>query len=79
MESLIRERTNMVLDGLPREREFNWVDHVSIELTSMMLATLFDYPIEEQARADPLVGHRSSATSTRRTRRSHPRKSASPN
>ncbi len=50
MESLIRERTNMILDGLPRGETFNWVERVSIELTSMMLATLFDYPIEDKAR-----------------------------
>ncbi|HVC59282.1 MAG TPA: cytochrome P450 [Acetobacteraceae bacterium] len=48
MEHLIRERTNMVLDRLPRGETFNWVEHVSIELTSMMLATLFDYPIDER-------------------------------
>ncbi len=48
MESMIRERTCGVLDGLPRNEEFNWVDRVSIELTSMMLATLFDYPLEER-------------------------------
>src|SRR6201996_4686411 len=50
MEKLIRERTNMVLDGLPRNEPFNWVERVSIELTSMMLATLFDYPIDDKAR-----------------------------
>src|ERR1700749_1761442 len=50
MEDLIRTRTNMVLDKLPRNETFNWVEHVSIELTSMMLATLFDYPIEDKAR-----------------------------
>jgi cytochrome P450 len=50
MEELIRARTNMVLDKLPRNEPFNWVQHVSIELTSMMLATLFDYPIEDRAR-----------------------------
>ncbi|HUN44359.1 MAG TPA: cytochrome P450 [Acetobacteraceae bacterium] len=50
MEALIRERTNMVLDRLPRGETFNWVEHVSVELTSMMLATLFDYPIEEKRR-----------------------------
>jgi cytochrome P450 len=48
MESMIRERTCGVLDGLPRNEQFNWVDRVSIELTSMMLATLFDYPLEER-------------------------------
>jgi cytochrome P450 len=46
MESLIRERTCNVLDELPRNEEFNWVDRVSIELTSRMLATLFDYPLD---------------------------------
>ncbi len=50
METLIRDRTNMVLDGLPIGETFNWVDKVSVELTSMMLATLFDYPIEDKAR-----------------------------
>ena len=48
METLIRDRTNMVLDGLPRGETFNWVERVSIELTSMMLATLFDYPIDQK-------------------------------
>jgi cytochrome P450 len=48
MEEMIRERTRRVLDGLPRNEEFNWVDRVSIELTSMMLATLFDYPIDQR-------------------------------
>lgn len=48
MESMIRERTGRVLDALPRGEEFNWVDRVSIELTSMMLATLFNYPIEDR-------------------------------
>src|SRR6201981_1243603 len=48
MESLIRERTVHVLDGLPRGETFDWVDRVSIELTTMMLATLFDYPWENR-------------------------------
>jgi cytochrome P450 len=48
MEGLIRERTRRVLDGLPRNEEFDWVEHVSIELTTLMLATLFDFPIEER-------------------------------
>jgi cytochrome P450 len=50
MESLVRERTARVLDDLPRDEEFDWVKRVSIELTSMMLATLFDYPVEERGR-----------------------------
>jgi cytochrome P450 len=48
MEGLIRERTARVLDGLPRGKTFDWVDRVSIELTTMMLATLFDYPWEDR-------------------------------
>jgi cytochrome P450 len=48
MEALIRERTRLVLDGLPRGETFDWVEHVSIKLTTMMLATLFDFPFEER-------------------------------
>jgi cytochrome P450 len=45
---LIRERTCRVLDSLPRNETFNFVDLVSIELTTQMLATLFDFPFEER-------------------------------
>ncbi len=48
MESLIRSRVINILDGLPRDEEFNWVQHVSIELTTQMLATLFDFPFEDR-------------------------------
>lgn len=48
MEGLIRERTGRILDGLPRNETFDWVDRVSIELTTMMLATLFDYPWDDR-------------------------------
>ncbi len=37
-----------MLDGLPRNETFNWVERVSIELTTMMLATLFDFPFEDR-------------------------------
>jgi cytochrome P450 len=47
-EITIRQRTGAVLDGLPRNETFDWVDKVSIELTTMMLATLFDFPFEER-------------------------------
>jgi len=47
-ESLIRSRTEEVLDGLPRGVAFDWVDRVSIELTSRMLATLFEFPQEHR-------------------------------
>jgi cytochrome P450 len=48
MEALIRERTIRVLDSLPRNETFDWVDKVSIELTTLMLATLFDFPLEDR-------------------------------
>jgi cytochrome P450 len=48
MEALIRERTCRVLDELPRDETFDWVDRVSIELTTLMLATLFDFPLEDR-------------------------------
>lgn len=44
----IRERAGQVLDALPRNETFDWVDRVSIELTTQMLATLFDFPWEER-------------------------------
>jgi cytochrome P450 len=49
-EVAIRARTRAVLDALPRNDTFDWVDKVSIELTTMMLATLFDFPWEERRR-----------------------------
>ena len=45
---LIRQRTETVLDSLPDGEAFNWVDLVSIELTTQMLATLFDFPFEDR-------------------------------
>ncbi len=48
MQSLIRERAGTILDGLPVAETFNWVDLVSIELTTQMLATLFDFPFEDR-------------------------------
>ena len=45
---LIRERSAEVLDNLPRNETFNWVDRVSVELTTQMLATLFDFPWEDR-------------------------------
>ena len=50
MEALIRERTCEVLDSLPEGETFNWVYLVSIELTTRMLATLFDFPYEERSK-----------------------------
>lgn len=48
LEPLIRQRTCHVLDSLPEGQTFDWVDKVSIELTTAMLATLFDFPFEDR-------------------------------
>ena len=50
LEPLIRERAAAILDALPVGETFDWVDRVSIELTTGMLATLFDFPYEERRR-----------------------------
>ncbi|MCB1693201.1 MAG: cytochrome P450 [Pseudomonadales bacterium] len=49
-EPVIRERTASVLDSLPVGEKFNFVSEVSIELTTRMLATLFDFPFEDRAK-----------------------------
>jgi cytochrome P450 len=48
LEPTIRERACQILDDLPTGEEFDWVDKVSVELTTMTLATLFDFPWEER-------------------------------
>jgi cytochrome P450 len=48
MEPIIRERAGKILDELPVGETFDWVDRVSIELTTQMLATLFDFPFDER-------------------------------
>ena len=48
IEPMIRERTAALLDSLPEDESFDWVDVVSIELTTLMLATLFDFPMEDR-------------------------------
>ena len=50
MEPLIRERAIEILDRLPVGETFDWVDRVSIELTTSMLATMFDFPWDERRR-----------------------------
>ena len=45
---IIRERAGKILDSLPIGEDFDWVDKVSIELTTMTLATLFDFPWEDR-------------------------------
>lgn len=47
-KTLITERTRNLLDELPSNEEFDWVPAVSIELTTLMLATLFDFPLEDR-------------------------------
>jgi len=48
LEPLIRSRVCTILDNLPVGETFNWVDRVSIELTTQMLATLFNFPFEDR-------------------------------
>ncbi len=48
MEPVIRERAIDILENLPVGETFDWVDNVSIELTTRMLATLFDFPYEDR-------------------------------
>ena len=48
LESVIRERAGKLLDAVPRGEVFDWVDAISIELTTQMLATLFDFPWEDR-------------------------------
>ncbi|MEO1487876.1 MAG: cytochrome P450 [Pseudomonadota bacterium] len=48
MEPEIRRRTGELLDSLPRGEVFDWVDKVSIELTTGMLAILFGFPWEDR-------------------------------
>lgn len=44
----IRKRSASCLDNLPKNETFDWVDTVSIELTTQMLAVLFDFPWEDR-------------------------------
>ncbi|MGH7010660.1 MAG: cytochrome P450 [Caulobacteraceae bacterium] len=48
LEPVIRQRAQAIFDGLPIGERFDWVDRVSIELTTQMLATLFDFPWEDR-------------------------------
>ncbi len=48
LEPVIRQRAGWILDELPSGESFNWVEHVSIELTTQMLATIFDFPFEQR-------------------------------
>jgi cytochrome P450 len=48
LEHIIRTRVCAILDSLPVNETFDWVDRVSIELTTQMLATLFDFPSQDR-------------------------------
>ena len=48
LEVTIRERACKILDELPLGEEIDWVEMVSIELTTQMLAVLFDFPFEDR-------------------------------
>lgn len=46
----LRRRTGAVLDALPRGTAFDWSAMVSTELTTQMLAILFDFPWKDRAK-----------------------------
>jgi len=48
LEPVIRQRACGILDSIAIGEEFDWVDKVSVELTTMTLATLFDFPWEDR-------------------------------
>ena len=50
LEPVIRSRATKILDEVTTGEEFDWVNHVSVELTTQMLATLFDFPFEERSK-----------------------------
>ncbi|WP_314949796.1 hypothetical protein [Bradyrhizobium cosmicum] len=67
MERLIRSRTIDVIESLPVGETFDWVDRVSTELTSQMLATLFDFPFEKRRRLTHWSEVATSSPATRET------------
>lgn len=48
MEATIRDLCNAILDELPIGETFDWVERVSVELTTQVLAKLFDFPWEKR-------------------------------
>jgi hypothetical protein len=55
MAGVIPERAGRILNEPPRNGIFDWVDHVSVALTTQMRATLFDYPFETLRMEDVCV------------------------
>lgn len=49
MKAEAQQRTGALLDSLPVGQPFDWVEQVSIELTTGMLAKLFDFPWDQRA------------------------------
>ncbi len=50
LEPIVRQRAIEILESLPVGETFDWVDKVSIELTTSMLATFFDFDWETRRR-----------------------------
>ena len=50
MESLIRTRVSEMFDALPVGEPFDWVNNVSVNLTTQMLATIFGFPFEDRSK-----------------------------
>ncbi|WP_439567086.1 cytochrome P450 [Sphingopyxis sp.] len=50
MRADTQQRTSDLIDTLPIGQPFDWVEKLSIELTTDMLALLFDFPWEERHR-----------------------------
>lgn len=48
MSAGIEHSIDEILDGLPEDEPFDWVERVSVELTTRTLATLFDFPMDER-------------------------------
>ena len=48
LEPQLRARTIELLDDLPVGEPFDWVQMVSVELTTWLLANLFDFPYEDR-------------------------------
>ncbi len=49
LSGIVRERTVELLDSLPVGEEFDWAERVSVQLTTGMLATIFDFPWARRA------------------------------
>jgi cytochrome P450 len=48
LRASVRQRTEEAVDALPVGETFDWADRVAIELTTQMLAILFDFPWAER-------------------------------